>query len=144
LKTIRNVRHCFRFRCSRLWEDLAATDRAEVRHCGHCEGDVYFCQTDEETLAHARAGHCIAREAPDDSELPKIYIGQPAQVIEPSPSQEEAGRWKRRESAIDDSLRNAASSTRSCPRCSYPAPNWRKTCRVCGFEMGRATGEANI
>jgi hypothetical protein len=144
MKTKLTVRNCpvdFRFKCSKLWDELAATDRPGVRHCDRCGSDVFFCRTDEETIAHAKAGHCIAREVPDESELPKIFIGQPAEVPgpKPTPTQEEAGLWNVRESAIDDAIRNAARSSRSCPRCSYPAPSWRTTCRICGFTMGRAS-----
>jgi hypothetical protein len=135
--TVRNCPVDLRLKCPRLWDELAATDRPEVRHCDRRESDAFFCRTDEETIAHARAGHCIAREVPDGSELPAIFVGQPAEVPKRTLLQEEAGRWYARESAIDDPIRNAVKSARSCPRCSYPAPAWRTTCRICGFTMGR-------
>ena len=141
--TVRNCPVTFRFPCSKLWDELIATDRAEVRHCDRCEGDVFLCRTDEETIAHAKAGHCIARETPDGSEIPRIFVGQPSEVTEQTPSQEESLSWRARESGIDDSLRNVTRSARSCPRCSYPAPAWRVSCRVCGFEMGRSTTETD-
>jgi hypothetical protein len=55
--------------------------------------------------------------------------------------QRRALRWASRERGIDDSIINATRSSRACPMCRYPAPAWRKTCRVCGFVMGRAPGE---
>ena len=132
----------FRFRCSKLWDELDVRADPAVRHCTQCGSDVFLCATDEETIAHAWAGHCIAREAPDSSELPSIVLGRPAVPVEYTPQQEEARRWNRRESAINDSIRNASRSERSCPQCTYPAPLWRKTCRVCGYEMGRAVSES--
>jgi hypothetical protein len=119
---------------------LAETDRPDVRHCERCQSEVYFCVTDEETIAHAKAGHCIAREGPDQAELPTIVVGKPVRVPEPNLSQSEALDWKIRELNVDDSIRNATRWRRGCPRCSYPAPDWRVACRVCGFQMGRATG----
>ena len=146
MKTNLTIRNCpgkdFRFLCDETWDGLAETDRPDVRHCDRCRSEVYFCVTDEETIAHANAGRCIARECPDQAQLPMTYVGIAREAPERTPSQSEALDWKRRESAIDDSVRNAPRATRSCPRCSYPAPEWRIRCRVCGFEMGRATAPA--
>lgn len=133
--TIRNCESTFRFQCPKLWSELSPTDAADVRHCAVCNRDVFFCQTDEETIEHAKAGHCIARELPDEKHLPRVYLGEPRSVPVPTPEQEEAGRWFVREGAIDDSIKNADAG-RSCPKCHYPAPIWRSTCRVCGFAMG--------
>lgn len=92
--------------------------------------------TDEETIEHAKVGHCIARELPDDEQLRRVYVGRPKDVPAPTLAQLEAEKVFARERGIDDSIRNA-DSDRSCPKCNYPAPRWRLTCRVCGFEMGR-------
>lgn len=113
------------------------TADSAVRHCDRCGNDVYLCTTDEATISHARAGHCIAREVPDNTELPHFVIGRPTELPKFTPAQEEAQRWNRRESGIDDAIRNAQDAPRTCPQCGYPAQAWRKTCRVCGYEMGR-------
>jgi hypothetical protein len=123
--------------CPRRWEELTPSDEPTVKHCSACDQLVFFCVTDEETIAHAKAGHCIARELPDESELPHTYLGQPQEVPPVTEQQDRAERLMLRERGIDDSIKNAQSSSRCCPRCQYPAPNWRKTCRICGFEMGR-------
>jgi hypothetical protein len=102
---------------------------------------VFYCTTDEETIAHAKAGHCIAREMPDEAEMPAVYIGQPSNVEPMTQAQTEALQWRRRESGVDDSIMNAETSARACPKCQYPAPDWRLSCRVCGFEMGRVYQE---
>jgi hypothetical protein len=34
--------------------------------------------------------------------------------------------------------RDAATTNRRCPRCGSLCPEYRKTCRACGFEIGRA------
>jgi hypothetical protein len=140
VKTTRTIRNCplpvFRQVCPRRWEALTQTGRAGVRHCGQCDQNVYLCTTDEETLSHARAGHCIAREMPDASELPVMYLGRPARVAPHTPEQDEALRLSRHERNIDDALKNL-NSPRCCPRCKYPAPRWRTRCRVCGLDIGR-------
>ena len=137
--TIRNCPTQFRFVCPKTWDSLTLTDVDDVRHCDQCSRDVYFCVTDEETIAHAKAGHCIAREVPDSSELPAVYVGMPKNVPERTPEQERAGKWFARERAIDDSIKNS-DSIRSCPNCNFPAPPWRVSCRVCRFEIGRVSG----
>ena len=128
VKTNRTIRNCplpvFRRVCPQQWAALAPTDQPLIRYCGQCNQNVYFCSNDEETLAHARAGHCIARELPDHSELPVMYVGEPKNVPPITPEQEEALRLKHRESGIDDALKNLRSK-RSCPRCHYPSPSWR-------------------
>ena len=134
--TIRNCKSTFRFQCPKLWNELLLTSSAHIHHCTVCERDVFFCKTDEETIEHAKAGHCIARELPDEKELPHIYVGQPANPPISTPVQEAALNWFGRERGIDDSIKNAHAD-RSCPKCNYPAPHWRASCRVCGFEMGR-------
>jgi hypothetical protein len=140
VKTKQTIRNCplpvFRQQCPRQWEELTPTDDTSVRHCGQCNQHVYLCSTDEETLSHARAAHCIARVIPDESELPPMYLGQPKYVPPTTPEQEEALRLTHRERGIDDALKNL-SAPRSCPRCRYPAPSWRTSCRVCGFPLGR-------
>ena len=135
-RTIRNCAPAFRFQCPKLWNELAPTESAAMRHCPVCDCNVFFCKTDQETIAHAKAGHCIAREVPDEKELPSVIVGKPENPPVRTLRQEEAAQWFGRERAIDDSIRNA-DSDRSCPKCNYPAPAWRVTCRICGFKMGR-------
>lgn len=134
--TIRNCDKIFRFQCPKLWDELSPTESAKVRHCSTCNLDVHFCKTDEETIEHARAGHCIAREIPALSECATVFIGQPREDSVPTSAQVEASGWRNRESAIDDSIHNA-DSVRACPACGYPAPVWRVACRVCGCDFGR-------
>jgi hypothetical protein len=122
------------------WDELTETDSSEVRHCSNCNSHVYFCGTDEETIKHAKAGHCIAREIPVEWELGRIVLGRPNEPIVDNPQQTIAREWFLRERGIDDAIKNA-DSDRLCPQCNYPAPRWRATCRVCGFEMGRVLTE---
>ncbi len=142
MRTTRPIQNClpmFRLVCPQLWEELTPTDESSVRHCGQCDQRVYFCTTDAETIAHAGAGHCIAREMPDSSEMRAVYVGQPVGLPSETPQQAEALRLILRERGIDDAIKNARSSSRSCPQCHYPAPDWRVSCRVCGFEFGRVS-----
>ena len=145
MKTKRTIRNCplpiFRRVCPQQWEALTPTDQPSVRHCGQCNENVYLCSTDDETLSHARAGHCVARLIPDDSELPVVYLGMPTHVPPTTAEQEEATRLADRERWIDYALKNL-SATRSCPRCHYPVQSWRTSCRVCGLALGRARARA--
>jgi hypothetical protein len=34
--------------------------------------------------------------------------------------------------------KDAATTSRRCPKCGSPCPEYRKTCKACGFETGRA------
>jgi len=94
-----------------------------------------FFGNDEETLGHARAGHCVARELPDESELPVTYLGEPTNVPQETPQQEEAWRTSRRELEIDKALKNL-SAPRCCPKCDYPVPSWRTTAGFVGLRLG--------
>jgi len=134
MKTKRTVRNClavFQRLCPLEWEELKSTENVGVRHCDKCEREVFFCASDEETIAPAKAGHCVARE------LPAIYLGQPRSVPPPTHRQQEALHWKGRERAIDSALKDINYSTRNCRQCKFPVANWRKTCLVCGFDIGR-------
>ena len=139
VKTNRTVRNCplpvFRKVCPRTWDALTPTTQSTVRHCQQCNQSVYLCVSDEETLDHAKAGHCIARELPDNSELPVMYLGQPRVQPVPTPEQDEALRRLHRERGIDDALKNV-NATRACAECGFPFPSWRSRCRVCGQNAG--------
>lgn len=126
--------------CPKEWAALEATEIETQKFCSQCNELVYLCVSDEETLSHARAGHCIARELPDVAELPAMIIGRPKDLPVVTETQQEAAKWAQREHGIDDSLKNVTAE-RSCPECHYPAPRWREVCRVCGFKMGRAKQE---
>lgn len=139
MKTTRTIRNCptqFKFVCPKTWDSLTLTDMDTVRHCDHCSRELYFCDSDAETIAHARAGHCIAREIPDPGKLPRVFVGMPSNLPEPTPEQKLAIEWFLRERSMEDAIKNAKSN-RTCPNCNSPAPPWRPSCRVCGYEMGR-------
>jgi len=143
MRTERTIRNCtvrLKAPCPRTWESLAPTSNLGVRRCGECGEDVYLCVTDAETLEHARAGHCIAREEPHPSELPRLILGRPTVSVEPTEQQRQAIDFRRREHGITHLVKNGRlrDATRFCPKCNYPVPDFRKTCYVCGFETGRA------
>lgn len=124
--------------CPQEWERLDPTADEQVRHCRACNEDVHFCSTDEATLTHALAGHCVARDEPDGSELPHLVVGR-ALLPEPTAQQKEARRNWKRERGIEQALSNDLDSIdRRCPECGYPVPEWRKTCYVCQHPLGRA------
>ena len=142
MRTERTIRNCsvrVKVPCPRTWEGLAPTSDPTVRHCGECDQDVYFCATDAETLEHARAGRCIAREDPHRSQLPQMVIGRPVVSVEPTERQRRALELRRKEHGITTLVRNRRfeAASRNCPECDYPVPDFRKSCYVCGFELGR-------
>jgi hypothetical protein len=141
MKTERTIRNCsirMRVVCPRTWDGLEATARAGVRHRVQCGEDVFLCETDAETIAHARAGHCIARKGPARSELGPMVLGRPEVPAEPTHEQREARQWATRERGIDTLLGGRImGTTRVCPECAYPVPDFRKSCYVCGHELGR-------
>jgi hypothetical protein len=141
MRTERTIRNCvvrMKLACPKTWEALRPTGEPNVRHCTHCDQDVYYCATDAETIAHARAGRCIAREMPHRSARPPVIIGRAAATIEPTAEQEAARRFARREHGIDTLLRGRIEGcSRDCPECGYPVPGFRQSCYVCGFAVGR-------
>ena len=132
MKTENRVRNCgdqFKFICPKKWDQLQATGEEGVRHCGACNQDVFYCRTDEETIRHAKAGHCIARETPDL--LDSVMVGMPA---DPVPEREERCR---REAGIDVAIRHVRESTWECPGCGFPVADWADSCAVCEKVVGR-------
>lgn len=134
----KTVRRCgievrWQLRCPRSWDALTPTPDADVRHCGECNERVYFCRDDHETLAQARAGHCIAREEPSEDALPRIVLGRSVVIRQVTDAQEAALAHARRERGIADALR-AEGTSPACPACGYAMPRFRRTCYVCGHE----------
>jgi len=67
----------FRYRCPRQWERLVPTTDPDIRHCGQCDRDVYFCDDERAFMAHVRAGHCIATLLTDGQGLGHVIVGEP-------------------------------------------------------------------
>lgn len=59
-KPILNCGVRFEFKCPRDWGDLAQTGDDNIRYCNECGRNVFFCAGDEEMIAHARRGDCVA------------------------------------------------------------------------------------
>ncbi|MGL6095623.1 MAG: hypothetical protein ACRC7O_07495 [Fimbriiglobus sp.] len=137
IRTVRNCLPVIRFVCPKTWESMSSTDDPHVRHCQRCDRAVHYCADDESTIAHARLGHCIAREMHEVKSLRRVFIGLASEVEPETPEQTVARQLLLREQGIDDAIRNTGMATRTCPQCHYPAPDWRVACRVCGFAFGR-------
>ena len=138
MKEETTIRLCglkYKRQCPLKWESLAATADPGVRHCRTCDREVYFCASDEETMAHADEGHCIARAAPHPSELPMLVLGEPdaewLRANRPTLRQVEAERIASRESRVNTALDNLHFTPRRCSACGYPVPSWWRECRVC-------------
>jgi uncharacterized protein (TIGR02996 family) len=46
--------------CPRDWGSLATTEKRDVRYCGSCEKQVFYCSTVDDARRHAQRGHCVA------------------------------------------------------------------------------------
>ena len=138
METIKLIRNCaveFETVCPRRWERLAPTETEAVRFCGACAREVFLCETDRDALAHARAGHCIAKPAPDLSglDLGGLRLGRPVIL----PRKERLHREEAvRENAKTYALRHIEGS-RACPRCDYPYTKGVRTCWVCQARLPR-------
>ncbi|MBI5368816.1 MAG: hypothetical protein HZA54_17405 [Planctomycetes bacterium] len=136
-RTIRNCAFRFKFKCPLKWQNLDATEHDAVRHCRACNQHVYLCRTDEETIGHAQAGRCVARELADGREPGELVVGIPSNPVPLTPAQEAARAQWARESGIDRALEDLKYAHRTCPHCHWPMPDWRHSCSVCGTVIGR-------
>lgn len=139
--TVRLCERIFKKKCPERWENLVTTEDPSVKHCKSCQREVFLCESDEETMAHAEQGHCIARSAPVWSELPMLVLGEPdaewLRANQPTPQQEAAQADFHRELNINSALDNIKLTTRRCTNCGYPMPRWWDDCRVCGGQEFR-------
>lgn len=123
LTTVRNCDEIFTFKCPLDWSDLEETDQQKIKFCNQCENNVFLCETDEETIEHAKQGHCIARVTFNIKK--ELTIGQ----TKLDPSEIIAENRIRREEAINKALK--IDSGKTCSRCSYPVEEESLDCQVC-------------
>ena len=90
LPLIENCSVEFKFRCPQRWDALEPTSDPGVRMCAECEREVFFCETDQQAVDHARKGDCIARRERDAQ---VVTVGWPEQ---PPVRDEGTGGWLRR------------------------------------------------
>jgi uncharacterized protein (TIGR02996 family) len=50
----------FAFECPKEWSRLARTDREDVRFCGACQQQVFYCANLADARGHALRGECVA------------------------------------------------------------------------------------
>jgi uncharacterized protein (TIGR02996 family) len=53
----------FAFECPKSWAKLEPTDQDNVRFCGECKKNVYYCDSIGEARNHAWNGDCVAVSA---------------------------------------------------------------------------------
>ncbi len=53
----------FELECPKQWGALATTERSNVRYCGTCEKQVFYCATVAQARQHATRGNCVAIDA---------------------------------------------------------------------------------
>lgn len=73
---IDNCEERFRFRCPKLWSELAVTQDSAVRYCGVCEKNVYYCQGWELAERLAAEGKCIALHVGDVPVVGNMISGE--------------------------------------------------------------------
>jgi hypothetical protein len=54
--------------CSQRWDDLAPTDRYNVRHCDQCDQDVHQVTSELDFEVRAARGQCVSLLASDGME----------------------------------------------------------------------------
>ncbi len=131
--TIRNCPVTFEFQCPKDWDQLDATNVPNVRHCTQCNENVFFCESDDETLARAKNGQCVARRMPEWPEGTPIMIGRPTHP----PELVELENLSEKERAVDEALQYLDTATRFCPHCRWPLLPDQWHCFVCDKETGR-------
>jgi uncharacterized protein (TIGR02996 family) len=59
------IEHCnmvgFGVKCPRRWELMPETDEPEVRRCGHCSRDVWFCWSASDVHEALCSGHPVVK-----------------------------------------------------------------------------------
>lgn len=137
----RTVRNCdFPARgeyCPGNWDALGEMGQADARWCAVCRRAVFWCDSDEQTMRHAERGERIAR----DTHF--LQSTRPGGADESRAEQEERYLTQEREYDINGALSDLKHTARRCPRCAYPVPEWRKTCRVCGHRVREPKPDAN-
>lgn len=57
----RAIRNCaWGYKCDQTWDTLIASDNPVVRHCDHCDHDVYLCDNLDDLAITVARGHCAA------------------------------------------------------------------------------------
>ena len=123
LTTVRNCDEIFKFKCPLDWSDLQETEEQKIKFCNQCENNVFLCETDEETIEHAKQGHCIARVTFNIKK--ELTIGQ----TKLDPSEVIAENRIRREEAVTKALNLEGENT--CNRCFYPIEKGSSDCQIC-------------
>lgn len=131
---IRNCAVEFRRLCPQDWNGLEPTGDDSVRFCHLCRQNVFLCVGDAEALAHAREGHCIAMPGEDGSAAALMRVGMPEQPL--TPKQERLINADCLDLAKTRALQALKYSSRFCPQCGYPCPDWREHCLVCSYQLG--------
>ena len=63
--------------CSQKWDDLALTERHDVRHCGQCDSDVHLVHSPLDFEAKAAQGKCVSILAESPVGVREVIVGQP-------------------------------------------------------------------
>ena len=136
-KEVKNCAIEFRFQCPQDWEKMTATTEAAIRFCDVCRLKVVLCESDAAALTQAKLGHCVAlrRHTGDGVRMLKVGMLKPSD--EPSPDERAEQRAYILDEMKTEALRALKYSSRFCPQCGFPCPNWYEYCRVCHHPVGR-------
>ena len=85
---IENCSELFRLVCPLSWDQLQRTEETNVRLCGLCKKNVYFCTSVEEIQSHSLAEDCIAVCVKRGVKItdPGPMIGQPKRITALGPA----------------------------------------------------------
>lgn len=76
------IRNCtFAFKCDKRWEDLKQGSDRDIRFCGACQRDVYFCHTADQLKEAIVLNRCVTIEIADSGggrfQLTGVPAGEP-------------------------------------------------------------------
>ena len=66
-----------------------------------------------------------------------LWVGRPSSDKLPSPDQRAAQIAYYNDNRKTKALQALKYSSRFCPECGFPCPNWYDSCGVCGYPVGR-------
>ena len=65
----------FAFKCPKVWNRLAPTDNAHIRHCSACDRDVHLALSQEDFRRSAEKGLCVAVRVISTDRPIAYYVG---------------------------------------------------------------------
>jgi hypothetical protein len=61
---------------------MAESDDPEIRRCGHCSRDIWFCWSASEVDEALRSGHPVVKGLALDRDVPTDFDSQQGDIVE--------------------------------------------------------------